>query len=70
MLLEQAEEDAAERRRTKEKEEFLREAAGLYRDMMEFCSGTDPASDIKDFDGLSQEEQENFLSNVKLLCSR
>lgn len=70
MLSEQAEEDAAEERYRREKEKFHREAIALHRTMVEFCSGTNPGLDIKDFDELSPEERENFLSNVKLLCSR
>jgi hypothetical protein len=68
MLAAKAEESAAEARRKKEAEELYQETVGLYRDMAEFCSGTDSAEHIKDFDELSAEERENFFSNVKRCC--
>lgn len=70
MLAEQAEEDATEKQHRDKVEKFYRETAQMYRDMAAFCSGTNPASDIKDFDELSAKERENLFANWWLLNVR
>ncbi len=47
MLSEQAEEDAAEKRRRREAEKIRHEAAELRRSMIDFCSGTKSTPDIE-----------------------